>query len=192
MTVTLTKWIFLGLIALLAIGAQGRNYVWKDNEWLWRDAIAKSPNKSRPHHNYCGAIWNSEVTRRDPNGEMQTNLKEIYRYLRESDAFDLEMWNIAKQHCVKAWRLDPKNAAINMTLGKMAMHELAWEAAEAYFQRLARTGTYKVPESWNNLGLAQAMQGKTGQACRSFRKSAEMGHEPGVGNSEKCGSHGYN
>ena len=48
------KWVIL-IFSLLVMGyaikTYNRNMVWKDERTLWNDAVLKSPNKQRPHHN---------------------------------------------------------------------------------------------------------------------------------------------
>jgi tetratricopeptide (TPR) repeat protein len=48
-----------GALAALALAAatHARNAVWETNESLWRDAVAKSPAKPRPHLNLGQALW---------------------------------------------------------------------------------------------------------------------------------------
>ncbi len=53
--------ILLGIIIVVLIFAtHQRNYVWQDDITLWKDVVAKSPNKARAHNNLgraYGAMW---------------------------------------------------------------------------------------------------------------------------------------
>ena len=49
----LKRFIFIGLIvsAVLSFWTYERNITWQSRASLWRDAVEKSPEKARPHHN---------------------------------------------------------------------------------------------------------------------------------------------
>jgi tetratricopeptide (TPR) repeat protein len=79
-----------GLIAALCFFTYQRNLLYQDRLLLWSDAVAKSPNKARPHNNlgYAYALrddWDHAIeefrtaARLDPDFIIaQQNLRDAY------------------------------------------------------------------------------------------------------------------
>ena len=51
------QWVGIGILAALLIPSTlARNRIWNDDLLLWRDTVAKSPGKARPHYNLGVAL----------------------------------------------------------------------------------------------------------------------------------------
>lgn len=51
------QWVGIGVLAAVLIPSTlARNRIWNDDLLLWRDAVAKSPGKARPHYNLGVAL----------------------------------------------------------------------------------------------------------------------------------------
>lgn len=51
------QWVGIGILAVVLIPPTlARNRIWNDDLLLWRDAVAKSPGKARPHYNLGVAL----------------------------------------------------------------------------------------------------------------------------------------
>lgn len=54
---TPVQWMGIGILTVLLIPPTlARNRIWNDDLLLWRDAVAKSPGKARPHYNLGVAL----------------------------------------------------------------------------------------------------------------------------------------
>ena len=51
------QWVAIGILAAVLVPPTlARNRIWNDDLLLWRDAVAKSPGKARPHYNLGVAL----------------------------------------------------------------------------------------------------------------------------------------
>jgi tetratricopeptide (TPR) repeat protein len=175
--------VFCLFIILILVG-QGhstfmRNFVWKTEESLWLDAIDKSPNLPRPHHNlgryYCkiglmekgmSEYEQAIALDRGPHGETRHkthyNLALAYRARNKQDK--------AIEHLMKAIEMDPGYSDAYTNLAAIFIMKREYDEA---FDHLIKALTYnsKSPQAHNNLGLVLLKKRRFDEAVSEFNKA---------------------
>ncbi len=138
------KYVISGFIILLMIGLGHstfmRNFTWKTDESLWIDAVDKSPDLSRPHHNLGKYYQNHSLTEKAILEYHKALEKPVTH--RKSESF-ITYYNLAMIHADsedfekalyfynKAKQLNPEFAPIynNMAaiMGQEGKHKLSYE-----------------------------------------------------------------
>ena len=78
--------ILLVMVAVLAVGAHGRNLHWKSEIDLWEDCVRKAPQKERTHHNLGFAYY--EI------GRWEDARREFERALDLNPRYALSVYNL--------------------------------------------------------------------------------------------------
>jgi tetratricopeptide (TPR) repeat protein len=178
--------MIIGFIVLVLI-AYGhstfiRNFTWKTEESLWLDAVDKSPNSARAHHNlgrYYDNTHQSEKAiaqynislklKRGTHGEIRHlthyNLALVYMKMNELDK--------AEQQFVKAIEIFPKFSDAYNNLSIVKAKEGKYDDAYRYLIR-ALTYDKKSFEAHNNLGYILIKKKQIDDAIIEFRKALEL------------------
>ncbi|MBN1670245.1 MAG: tetratricopeptide repeat protein [Kiritimatiellae bacterium] len=176
--------IRLGWIALTALltGAAGwathrRNETWRDELALWRDVVAKSPNKGRGHNNLGlalaamgrldeAAAQYSRALEVDPfYGKAHHNLGLIFAGRKDYDA--------ALLHFSAALELDPRNEDLPGNLGAAFANAGDYTNAVVQFSEAVRRN----PDSLKarlNLGDAFERQDRYALAVEHYSRALEL------------------
>jgi len=129
----------LMLVLCFALLTYGRNAQWGNEEYFWKDVIAKSPAKARPH-NQLGLFYEKKEWPSLADGEYQKaialdekyiepyhNLAKSYlRQKRYADALALYQ---------KAMEFYPQDFDLHRGLGKAYAHAGEYESAMAQYQQ---------------------------------------------------------
>lgn len=118
-----------------------RNFTWTSYWTLWEDAVAKSPNKARPHI-ALGLALNGV-------GRTQEAIEEFK----------------------KAIQLNPKAGEAHLNLGYNYCNQGKIEEAVEAFKTALTLGPHLAPEAHNNLGIAYLQRGRIPDAIREFELS---------------------
>ncbi len=173
-----------------------RNRVWTDSELLWRDAVAKSPEKARPYYNLCEAL-----TSRGRPGEaipvcergIALGPHEPYGYFNLALALeDPRVGRIdeAFANYKKTVELSPENAAaingmaqILVRKGRQALKAGDKKAALALFEEALpyiQNAVNRAPQNptvWLNAGRSLYMMGNAREAVAYFKRALAI--DPG-------------
>jgi tetratricopeptide (TPR) repeat protein len=139
-------WSVFVVSLLLALGVltHERNVIWQDSIGLWRDTVAKSPEKARPRANYAVAL-------RQEGGE-DARAEAAFR---------------------KALALNPKNHAALLGLGIMHAERGEHGAAREYLERGVNIYPDS-HEMWHSLGIVYEEQGMPGEAEAAYRRALSI------------------
>jgi Tfp pilus assembly protein PilF len=181
--------VFCIFIILILVG-QGhstfmRNFVWKTEESLWLDAIDKSPNLPRPHHNlgryYCEigliekgiseyglAIAMERGSYGETRHKTHYNLALAYRARNKEDK--------AIEHLKKAIEMDPGFSDAHTNLAAILITKREYDEA---FDHLIKALTYnnKNPQAHNNLGIVLLKKRRFEEAVSEFKKALTTENE---------------
>lgn len=144
-----------------------RNFTWKNEKSLWMDAIDKSPDISRPHHNlgkyyqdvgnydkaileYEKALKKRETNRKDEIFVTYYNLGKIYGDLKDAEK--------AADFYKKAMAMNPKYAPAYNNMAALLDREEKYELAYNYLVK-AYTLAPDNPGVKFNLGLHYLREG---------------------------------
>lgn len=170
-------WLKTGIVAavvlVLCIWTFQRNHVWRDELSLWRDCVAKSPHKARPHNNLAvalvrqGNITEALINYRKalqitPNyAEAHFNLATA---LRRQGKFDDAVY-----HFREMLRLNPDHRGTHNGLGAV-LHEQGKidQAVFHYAEALRLDPEYS--KAHYNMAVALNVQGKTDRAVSHFKE----------------------
>ncbi len=154
-----------------------RNEVWSDPVRLWRDVVAKSPRKARPHHN-LGAV----LLQRGELGEAREQFMLAIGLDREyTDAWMnlgvLEMragrLGLAIEALREASRLDPESAQVRGNLG-VALLKSGSPAEAIPHLRLAVSRAPGQSRHLVHLGAALEEVGAVDEAVSSLRRAIQL------------------
>jgi tetratricopeptide (TPR) repeat protein len=175
------NWLRLAVFCIAAILCCGwtyeRNSVWSDPATLWKDCVAKSPEKARPHNNLGQALetqgkldeaishYRQSLQVKPDNAESYNNLGNV---LLAQGKFDE-----AISHFRQALRIKPNFAEAHYNLGiRLAIQGKSDEAISHYRQALQVKPDYA--KAHNNLGNALSAQGKFDEAISHYRRALEI------------------
>lgn len=169
--------VAIALVAVpLAVAAHVRNRVWRDEESLWRDVVAKSPGKGRGYVNLGAALSDRgaldeaiEVLERavalsPAQPEAHKNLGRVYRAKGFLDR--------AERAYRTAVRLDPSRAPysdLGAVLTDQGRHPEAIEVLNRAVALAPEDGTARC-----NLGMAQWGAGDLPAAEQDFRRAIAL------------------
>jgi tetratricopeptide (TPR) repeat protein len=112
------KWlgtvVVCGVVVMFSFWTYERNSVWSDHETLWRDSVAKSPKKARPHNNLAIAL------------------------------IDLGKYDEAIAHCREALRIKPNYALAHTTWGTVASAQGKLDEAISHYYEALRLDSFLV------------------------------------------------
>ncbi len=178
-----TATIALPLLALAILGTLTwrQCHVYRDEETVWRDTLAKNPGAlmarinlgnillERGNADDAAALFR-QVLQRDPAyAEAHYNLANVLAGQGKLGEAAGHYWEVI--------RLAPRDARARNNLGALLLREDRSEQALLQFQEAARLAPAD-PEVLNNLGVAQMTLGLTEEARESFQAAlrADPGH----------------
>lgn len=165
------------LLFVLAGATLQRNAVWSNAEALWRDAIAKSPDKARPYNElgnvyvdagrYAEAIalFKTALVRNPSYIQAHNNLGNAYDKIGDFDAA------IAAYQVVL--RLSPGQPAALNNLGGVYFRKGWVERAIAEYEAALRIKP-DYADARNNLGTGYRSQGRYAEAVDQFRQALRL------------------
>ena len=169
------------ILVLIASGNSTfvRNFAWKTDETLWLDAVEKSPNLSRAHHNlgkyyddiglkrtalkhYQQALKLPEGPNRRSHYITNYNIGLIYKSLKDADN--------ARRYLLKAVELEPLFSPAYTSLGIMCIQKgQNGKALDCFIKAL--THDISSQKARNYTGLALLRQKKFEGAISQFEKA---------------------
>ena len=171
------------ILVLVASGnsTYTRNSVWMTDETLWLDAVEKSPNLPRTHHNlgkyyddlglkrialehYQKALKLPEGPNRRSHFITSYNMGVIYGSLMNDDS--------ARRYLLKSVELEPRFSPAYTSLGIMSMEKSQNEDALGYFIK-ALTHDISSQQARNYAGLTLLRQKRFEDAIGQFEKALE-------------------
>jgi tetratricopeptide (TPR) repeat protein len=166
------------LIATAAAMTVTRNAVWANPETLWRDAVAKSPGKARPH-----MALGAELGRQ---GRWTEATRELEAALALRPAYE-EAWTNLGNVRLATGDLRGAIVAYRSALEADREHLSAWRnlavaleragdlqgAGESYEQALRRAASDAA--ALNGLAAVRLRQGRWNEARELARRAAELG-----------------
>ena len=158
-----------------------RNFVWKTDETLWIDAVLKSPNLPRTHHNlgkyyddiglkrvalehYQKALKLPEGPNRRSHYIVSYNIGIICKSLKENDT--------ARRYLLKSVELEPRFSPAYTSLGIMSIEKGQNGNALDYFIK-ALTHDINSDKARNYAALALLRQNRIEDAIGQFKKGLE-------------------
>ena len=177
MQITIIGFVILVLIAL-GHSTFMRNFAWQTEEALWLDAVRKSPNLSRPHHNlgkcytdmglkqtalaqYRKALQLPDGPNRKAHYQIHYNMGLIYQ--------SFEDFELARKHFITALDLNPGYLNAYSCLGILDLEQGESDKALQHFMRVL---SYKKDseKARNHVGFAFLKQGQVDSAISQFQK----------------------
>ena len=169
------------VLVLIAAGNSTfvRNLAWKTDETLWLDAVEKSPNLPRTHHNlgkyyddiglkraalahYRQALALPEGLNRRSHYITNYNVGLIYKSLKDYDN--------ARRYLLKAVEIEPRFSPAYTSLGIMSVEKGQNEKALNYFIK-ALTHDISSEQARNYTGLVLLRMKQNKEAIRQFKKA---------------------
>ncbi len=153
---------------------QGR--VYRDEETLWRDTLAKNPGAWMAHNN-LGMLLQSrgELDAAARHYRRTVELKPDYAYGHNNlgTAVEARDRRAAIGHFERALELDPDYAKAHYNLGSALAAEGRAAAAERHFRRAVELDPEHA-SARNNLANLLAAQGRLEEAIGHYRRSLEL------------------
>jgi len=161
---------FCLLLAGYSAASAKRTYVWGETIRLWEDAVAKAPDKSRPHYN-LGVAFLDRDRARARDEFLQTvkldagHAAALYDlgWLAQTDG----AWDEARRYYARALAADPKTWQAHHNLGNLSLLQGDLPEAAKEFAETIRLR----PDYWPahlNLAAAQLRSGDTQAALRTI------------------------
>ena len=174
--------VILLLILPLTVLTIQRNVVWRSTIALWEDAVRKSPQKSRPHHNLGVEFHRAKQTDK-AIASLKTALA-LYRQGGYAPPYfslgliyaEIGQTEKAIDHFEKYYVLKPKEAKPLNEIGILYLKNRSFEKAISYFQRGIEINP-KEPKFYANLGTAYLQTGRLGEAITLFQKALSLDPE---------------
>lgn len=175
------------LLTVMAVAAHARNNLWRDPVALWEDAVAKSPEKARPHHNLASeyrlknrfddAIREYETAWRLSTTTSQTvlahkGLEEIYQSRKNHE--ELRRIHSALLAVLeKDLRKNGNDPNLHNELGRVYMKMERHAEAEKSFRRaIELKGNYALFHQ--NLGKLYLSQNRLDEALMEMREAVRL------------------
>ena len=169
--------IFIICILLFGVMTHTRNYVWSNNESLWKDVVTKSPQKAVGYYN-LGVIYQDK-------GDLDDAVREYQLALEQDPAYVLAHINLGIIYHSKglidrairefsiAIELDPDLSQAYYNLGRVFQYQGRNDSAIEQYQ-LAIKFKPDYPEAHNNLGAIYKSKGFAEDAVRHFQASIRI------------------
>ena len=165
------------IVTVGAIWSYERNAVYADRIILWRDCVAKSPNKARPYNNLGVALADNgyhdeAIIQYRKTLQIEPNYAETYANIGLSL---VEQGNLEDSIplFLKTLELNPNDANTHSNLGAvLVMLERNAEAVEHLTQAL-KLNPYSA-STHNNLGVALKYLGKFEEAQKHFARARRI------------------
>jgi tetratricopeptide (TPR) repeat protein len=149
------------IVIVLSFWTYERNRVWSDRISLWGDAVAKSPQKARPHNNLGVALKDKGITneavkhfqetiRLDPEfTEAYNNLGNTYMLIgKHEDAI---------KSYYGALKINPNYATVHANLGKALVSRWRLDEAMYHYREVLRLQPYDQEARMNLLSVQQML-----------------------------------
>ena len=177
------QYILLSFILFFVIGLGHstfmRNFTWKNEKSLWIDAVEKSPDFYRPHHNlgryygdhgqkeeaiaeYKTALLKPVCNRKDETFVAYYNLGMIYANLKDYEK--------ALFYYNKALALNPYFPSVYNNMASLMEEQGKHELAHKYLVKGIKLNLYN-PELFVNLGLDYLKEGQPDRAIFWLKKA---------------------
>jgi protein O-mannosyl-transferase len=169
--------IVAAIVVLYSCGTVMRNYVWRDDYSLWKDAVKKSPASSFARNNLGNAYKDKGDIDKALN-EYQTALK-IDPWYRSAHnnlgvAYDsLGRFDDAVREYKEVLRLTPSNAMAHYNLANSYYKIGRFEDAILEYKEALKV-KYDYPEAHSNLGLAYRKTGLVDNAFVEFQEALRI------------------
>jgi tetratricopeptide (TPR) repeat protein len=175
------KWLKVGVLCAVllvsSVWTYHRNSIWKDEATIWRDCVAKSPNKPRPRLNLAMAL--------DSKGRLKEAMTHFYEALRIKPDFWEAHYDLARalvrqerveegiSHYYEALRINPDFAEAHYNLGgALMLQERFEEAISHYYKAVEIKPDYA--EAHTNLGIALERQGRPDEAIKHYSEALRI------------------
>lgn len=173
---TVTNTVFVCLLLVFALATGLRNTVWDNDITVWADALAKSPNKARPHQNYGAALRNDwlkwgKVIR---GGDIVDQIQQTHEALSPEEK---AIWDEAKAHQIRALELEPQYAVAALALGKAYLEEADYDKALHLLTQVAEGTRYQKirADAWYSIAVALYAKQMFGPMCVAMGKALTEG-----------------
>ena len=165
----------LALAILISLAIQ-RNAVWRDEETLWRDAVAKGPQMARPHVNLGKALLRK--------GALDEAIAASHRALAIDPDLDRAHYNIgtaymrqerhelAIAHFRRALDIRPQLLPALNNLGNAYQEQGMWDLALATYRRALAVQEHA--SIYHNIGHTFAAAGRADSAQVYYRRALEL------------------
>jgi tetratricopeptide (TPR) repeat protein len=177
-------WLRLGVacvvILVFSLWTYERNSVWSDDVGFFKDCVAKSPKKARPHLSLGFAL-----EQRGKLKEAMTHYSEALRlkpdyaeahYNQAGVLMEQEKFKEAMSHYSEALRIKPDYAKAHYNLGVALSRLERFEEAARHFSEALRLNPDYF-EAHYNLGVALVLQGDRKGAAYHFSQALRI--DPG-------------
>ncbi len=161
---------------ILSLVTYRRNNVWKDEISLWKDVVAKSPNKPRGWYNLTRFMGESDPAHANEYYEKAIRFKP--HSVEEYNDLATIYWHMGKTEEAmelygKVLQRRPDDAKALSNLANIYLDKGVYEKAiEMYKKSIDINPT--LPEVYNNLGKAYHLIGNDPEAIRLIEKAIEL------------------
>ncbi len=178
--------IVVALISVLAISTYLRNNTWREEEYIWKDAIARAPNNARAYGS-LGIVYKKrgEYDKAIELFEKSMSLGKAYPevFLHLGDIyFDRKDYNKAVMYLEAALKIDFSKKVrlgilnkLGRTYGKPGENEKAVEAFEAAIRLYP-----DVTVPYNNLGVLYVRTGQLDRAIDVFERALTIREDKNI------------
>ena len=164
----------VGLVVLMGLAVQ-RNEIWRDEEMLWRDAVAKGPLMARPHVNLGKALLEK--------GQLPEAIAASHRALEIDPELERAHYNIgtaymrgerlelAVAHFRRALVIRPEMLPALNNLGNTYQEQGLWQQALATYRRALAVQEHA--SIYHNMGQTLLAAGQADSARSFFRRALD-------------------
>ncbi|MEE3258723.1 MAG: tetratricopeptide repeat protein [Candidatus Latescibacterota bacterium] len=165
---------WVGLVVLMGLSVQ-RNEIWRDEEALWRDAVAKGPLMGRPHVNLGKALLEK--------GQLAAAIAASHRALEIDPGLERAHYNIgtaymreerlelAVAHFRRALEIRPEMLPALNNLGNSYQEQGLWQQALATYRRALAVQEHA--SIYHNIGHTFLAAGRADSARSFFRRALD-------------------
>ena len=154
-----------------------RNNVWGDAIALWRDCVAKSPNKARPYNNLGVALTHAgQVDAAIKNYNIALKINPDYGNAHYNLGYILAKTGNLKKgiaHLTRAIELEPNSYEAHNNLGIARLIQGEVQKAVTQFRKALEINANDV-RAHNNLGIALGRQNNLSEAIFHFQEALRL------------------
>ena len=181
------NWVRVGVFCIVALlccaWTYERNSVWSNPATLWKDCVAKSPEKARPHNNLGTTLKSQD--------KLDEAISHYRHALQLKPDYALAHYNLAKaldsqgnteeaiSHYRRALRIKPDFAEACYNLGRIMQTQGNPDEAINYYHHALRIKP-DFAEAHNNLAAVLSMQGKLDEATIHYRQALQISPDSAV------------
>jgi Tfp pilus assembly protein PilF len=168
---------FTGLIIVLSFLTYNRNILWGNDILLWKDTVAKSPNKARPHFN-LGLSYEKHIDYKNAVEEFKKTILidpqhyDAYNHLTVSYESMGQLDNAEKYGLMSIYKL-PLSPILHENLAIIYLKKGDLNQALVEFHRALSLdpGLYK---TYLGIGIVYSLKGDYENAVKNFQKALEI------------------